>query len=175
MPWNPMPSAFVVDQVYGFQTAEKFRQNGLTLVSRRAGRPLGGSREVPNAPVATPLTGLLRSKHYGLGPFDAYEYVDVEIDGTNQAGITHQARVAVRVAASGLTITPKVRNVTDSTDAGVGVACTAADPAYGGANQKQTIALTIAVGVKTYRLQYTLNSPSGDSWCGGELESFATS
>jgi hypothetical protein len=169
---------FVVNVRFGFQSAEKLRNNLIVLASRRSGRSLGGSREMPNSPVFDLEAGTFNSKHNGVGPFDAYDFVDVEIDGTHQLGspgITYQARVEVRVGRTGLTITPKVRNITDATDAGVGVACSASDPAYAGTNQRQTIALTIASGIKKYRLMYTLSGPGGDSWANGEIESFTNS
>lgn len=171
--WNVI-TTYVLDQLFGYQSANKFRENLIVLASAREGRSLGGSREVPNNPVHTPITGTLASKNPGVGPFDAYNFVDIEIDGTNQVGMTFQARVEVRVGMQGQSITPKIRNITAGTDAGVGAACTAGDPAYAGANQRQTIALTILTGVNKYRLQYTLGRPSGNTWAAGEIEHFAT-
>jgi hypothetical protein len=175
MAWTVI-SAFVLDQILGYQTMNNIRGNWICLVSRRAGRYLGGSRVIPGQPVWDELGMRLRSKVLSLGPLDAFDYVDVEIDGTNQTGITYQARVEVRTNNPGVSITPKVRNVTDATDAGTGSACTATAPDYTGTNQKQTIALTIASGIKKYRLMYTLgaNAYLIDHWCIGELESFAT-
>lgn len=171
--WNVI-TAFILDQLFGYQSANKLRENALVILSGRLGRSLGGSREVPNNVAVNLLGGPLVSKNPGVGPFDAVNFIDLEIDGTNQTGVTFQARVEVRTDRAGCTITPKIRNVTDSTDAGVGVACSAGDPAYGGANQKQTIALTIATGVKKYRLMFTLSSPSGTTWCIGEIERLVT-
>lgn len=176
MNWNVI-SAFVLDQLFGYQSATKIRDNLIVLASGREGRSLGGSRLIPN----NPLTGedgalLLESRQNGTGPFDVVDYLDVELDGTNQGGMTIQARVECRIvgAGAGVTVTPKIRNVTDSTDAGTGAACSAGDPAYGGTNQKQTITLTVASGVKKYRLQFTLSSPSCSCWVTGEIERFAT-
>lgn len=172
MQWNVI-TAFILDQLFGYQTANKLRENHLVIVSGRLGRFLGGSRELPNN-VCFPPGQQPRSKNPGVGPFDALNYVDVEIDGTNQGGLTIQARVEVRTDRSGCTITPKVRNITTGADAGVGLACAASDPAYGGTNQRQTIALTIVTGINKYRLQYTLSTPNGTTWCTGEIERFAT-
>lgn len=177
MTWNVI-STFILDQLFGYQTANKIRENLIVIASGREGRDLGGSRLIP----ANPMIGengelILLSKQNGTGPFDAVGYIDVELDGTNQTGMTFQARVEVRVegAAPGtITCTPKIRNVTDSTDAGTGVACSAGDPAFGGTNQKQTIALTIASGVKKYRLMFSLSSPSCTVWVTGEIERFAS-
>lgn len=174
MAWNVI-TAFVLDQVFGYQSANKIRDNLITLVSRRTGRSLGGSRALPNFPVWDDY-GDVYSKPPDLGPHDALDYVDIEIDGTNQGGITYQARVEVRTANPGCSITPKIRNVTDSTDAGTGAACTATNVDYSGTNQRQTITITLAGGVKKYRLQYTLGAlgVGMDTWCKGEIESFAT-
>jgi hypothetical protein len=173
MSWNII-AQFTFGKRFGFQSAESIRQNLITNISRRVTQPLGGSRAVPNSPVFNLDLGTQESRHNHEGPHNAYDYVDVEIDGTNMTGVTFVARVQVRVSDPLMTITPKIRNVTDSTDAGVGVACSACDEAYAGTNQKQAISLTIASGVKTYRLMYTVNLLSGDSWCKGEIISYAT-
>jgi hypothetical protein len=171
--WNVI-GAYILDQVYGYQSANKFRENLIVLASQRRGRFLGGSRLFPNAMVIDPDTGDLYSKEAGLGPNDVLNHLDVELDGTNQAGMTFQARVEVRTSGSGFAITPKIRNVTDSVDAGTGSSCTATAQDYSGTNQKQTIALTIASGVKKYRLQYTLGALGGSTWLTGEIEGLAT-
>lgn len=173
MAWTVI-SAFVLDQLFGYQTANFIRGNLICLASRRSGRFLGGSRSTPNFPSVNPDDGTVSSYHPSLGPHDAFDYVDVEIDGTNATGLTYQARVEVRVGRTGQSITPKIRNITDSTDAGTGAACSAANGDYAGTNQRQTIALTIPTGVKKYRLQYNVGSVSGDTFCTGEIEAFAT-
>lgn len=173
MSWTAI-TAYVLDQVFGYQDANEIRANLITLASRRAGRFLGGSRTIPNDPVLNPFTGLWQSKSAGLGPTNVVDWMDIEIDGTNQAGITYQARVQCRTDRATVSITPRILNVTDSTVAGTGSACTATALDYSGTNQKQMIALTIASGVKTYRLQFSLNNVSGSTWMMGEVESFAT-
>ncbi len=174
MSWNVI-ATFVLDQVFGYQTANKLQQNLIVLASRRTGRHLGGSRTIPNDPSYPLFGGAPVSKSAGLGPTDVVSYVDVEIDGTNQTGITYQARVQVRTQWGYISITPRVYNVTDGVAAGTGVACSAGASDYSGTNQKQTIALTIASGIKTYRLQFSLNNVSGSTWCLGEIESFSNS
>lgn len=176
MGWSVI-STFVLDQVFGYQSANKIKDNLVTLSARRASRSLGGSRVFPNQ-MADTLVGGLRSKIIGgLGPHDVFDYVDVEIDGTLQSGQTYQARVEVRTSNPSISITPKIRNITDSTDAGTGAACTATAADFSGTNQKQTIALTIPTGVKKYRLQYTLgaNGQLCETWAVGEIEIFTTS
>lgn len=171
--WHTI-TAYALDDAFGYQSANRFRENLLVLGSKHSGRALGGSRHIPNNPVADLVTGALRSKNPGVGPFDAHDYIDVEIDGTHQTGVTFEANVQVRVGMHGQSITPRIWNLTDGSAAGTGVACTSGDPSYNGANQKQTIALTILPGLNIYRLQYTLGRPSGDTWCQGEIESFVT-
>lgn len=177
MAWTVI-TTFVLDQLFGYQSANKIKDNLVSLASRRSGRSLGGTRApgLPNFAVFDPFTHSYRSKYPGVGPHDVDGYVDIEIDGTLLGGLTCQARVEVRTQRPGVTITPKVRNMTDSSDAGTGVACSVSNADYSGANQKQTIALTIPSGVKKYRLMYTLSSNAleADTWCGGEIECFAT-
>lgn len=166
-------SAFVLDQVFGYQTANKIRENLIILAARRPGRHLGGSHFFPND-MCIARFGQIKAKSPGLGPSNAFGFFDVEIDGTDQAGITYQGAVMVRVSDTAVSITPKIRNVTAGTDAGVGVACTATALDYTGTNQRQAIALTIATGLNKYRLQYTLSANGYESWMIGEIESFAT-
>jgi hypothetical protein len=159
MAWNTI-AAYVLDQVWGYQGANRHRENLIALASRRATYHLGGSRSV-----SIPLVAAAQ---------DAQDYVDVEIDGTNLGGFTAQARIECRTMAAGTSITPKVRNMTDGTDAGTGVACTATAADYSGANQKQTITVTLASGIKKYRLQGTPSNTTNATFVIGYLEVFAT-
>jgi len=151
---------YVLDKVFGYQGANKIKNNVIALASMREQKNLGGSRltSIPLAAVAT----------------DAVDYIDVEIDGTQLAGLTIQARIEVRTTNAGTSVTPKVRNVTDATDAGTGVASTATAADYSGTNQKQTIALTIASGIKKYRLQLTPSNATNQVFGIGYIEIFAT-
>jgi len=158
MNWNVI-AAYVLDNVFGYQGANRHRENLIVLSSRRAVYPLGGSRSV-----SLPLAATAQ---------DAESWIDVEIDGTNQGGMTGRLRVECRTANAATSVTPKLRNVTDSTDAGIGVACTATNADYSGANQKQTITVTIASGVKKYRLQGTPGNATNPTFVIGYLELFA--
>jgi hypothetical protein len=173
MNWNVIVT-YPLNKVFGYQSANKHRDNLIVLASRRAARFLGGSRTLPNDLATDLYGGPPRSKSAGLGPSNVIDYVDVEIDGTNQVGITYQARVECRVDRVGLSITPKIRNVTDGTDAIAGAACAAVALDYSGTNQKQTLVFVPAAGVKKYRLMFTLNNVGGSHWLTGEIESFAT-
>lgn len=119
-----------------------------------------------------PLLGAFtrRSKESGVGPKDVYGALDVTIDGSNQVGITYQAVVHCRTDRSYVTITPSVKNITSGATAATGVACSEADLDYSAANQTQTLTLTIAPGVNTYRLQYTLSAlGQGSTWMDGTI------
>jgi hypothetical protein len=152
---------FILDQRFGFQDANKIKNNIIAVASGRLQHYLGGDRlrAVPNVASAQ----------------DAINYIDVELDGTQLAGLTVQARVEVRTANAGTTVTPKIRNVTDASDAGTGVACSATNTDYTGTNQKQTITLTVASGIKKYRLQLTPSNTTNDVFGTGYIEIFATS
>ena len=156
--WNVI-AAFALDSIFGYQSANKLRDNLLALASRRANYYLGGSRAV-----ALPLDSTAQN---------AVDYVDVELDSTNLAGFTVQARVDVRAgAATG--IQPKIRNVTDGTDAGMGVACVATNADYSGTSQQQTITVTLAAGVKKYRLMGIPANTTDGTYCIGSMEIFAS-
>jgi hypothetical protein len=132
---------YILDQVWGYQGANKIKNNIISIASRRGIFPLGGSRNTSIPQVASAQ--------------DAVDYIDIEIDGTNLSGLTCALRVEVRTVNAATSVTPKLRNVTDGSDAGTGVACSATNADYSGTNQKQTITVTIASGVKKYRLMLT--------------------
>lgn len=159
MAWNAI-SAFVLDQVFGYQTANKIRENLLALSSARHNYSLGGSRQITLPQVAAAQ--------------DAIDYLDVELDSTLLGGLTVQARVECRTLNGATGITPKIRNVTDGSDAGTGAACTATAADYGGADQKQTIPVVLAAGIKKYRLQGTPANTTHGTFTIGQLEAFAT-
>src|SRR5262245_1839419 len=115
MSWNVI-SAFVLDQIFGYQTANRIRENLITNIAARRNYHLGGNRFIPAQAVVDPDLLFLRSKFVSLGPFDADDYNDIEIDSTELTGLTVQARVEVRTNNPLISITPKIRNATDSTD-----------------------------------------------------------
>lgn len=152
--------AYILDQVFGYQTANALRENAIALASRKAIYCLGGSRMTALPQVASAQ--------------DAVDYRDIEIDWTNLAGFTVQLRVECRTINAATTITPKLRNVTDSTDAGTGAACSATNADYSGSNQKQTISITGQSGVKKYRLMGTPSNTTHPTFVIGDIEIFAT-
>jgi hypothetical protein len=159
MGWTAI-GAYILDQVWGYQGANKHRENMIALASRKAIYDLGGSRITALPQVASAQ--------------DAVEYRDIELDGTNLGGFTVRLRVECRTINAATSVTPKLRNVTDSTDAGTGVACSATNADYSGTNQKQTITVTLAAGVKKYRLMGTPSNTTHPTFIIGDLEIFAT-
>ena len=156
MAWTAIAN-FILDQVYGYQDVNEAKNNIIALASARIQRDLGGSR----------ITGVPRV----ASAQDAQEYIDVEIDGTLLAGLTVRARVEVRTANAGTGVTPKIRNITDSTDAVTGVSSTSTT--WGGTNSYQTLTFTPASGIKKYRLQLTPANATNDVFGVGHIEIFA--
>ena len=160
MAWNVV-AAFVINKLFGYQTANKMRENSIALASRRAIYPLGGSRvdALPRAAAASPV----------------HNYIDIELDGTLLSGFTVRARVECRTTNAGTTVTPSVYNVTDAGSAGAtgAAACAATNEDYSGTDQKQTLVFTPAVGVKKYRLLGTPSNADNDVFVIGYFEIFA--
>lgn len=142
MAWNP-PSgsggsgAIVSGDPFGYQSAEKVRQS--LHADAFAMFPLGGSRSVGIGPGGSPPVYV-----------DAIDYLDFVVTDAKYAGFTW---VAVVECLSGdpsspvvTTITPKIRNVTDGSDAVIGAACDANEDF-----ETQELTFTPTVG-KKYRL-----------------------
>lgn len=158
MSWNTI-AAYLFDQPFGYQSANKFRENMIALASAKITHFLGGSRSV-----SLPLVASVQ---------DAVDYIDIELNGTNLGGFTIQVRVECRTDNAATTITPKLLNVTDATDAATGVAC--ASTTFSGLNGTQTLTATIAAGVKKYRLQGTPSNNTNPTFLIGYLEIFSNS
>jgi hypothetical protein len=128
------------------------------LTSFRVFGPLGGSRTV-SLPMAA-------------GVQSAIDWLDVELPGTDDvpAGVVFRARVECRTEDAGTSVTPKIRNITDGTDAALGAACTATDADYSGADQVQTLTINRAATAKTYRLQATVENGDVPTYLIGYLE-----
>lgn len=156
MAWTAIP-AYVLDYILSYQKANALRENLIAIASARLAYALGGSRQV-----SLPLVAAAQ---------DAIDFYDVELNGTNLGGFTVRLRCDCRTDNAATSITPKLRNVTDGTDAGVGVACTAVT--FAGANAVQTIAVVLAAGVKKYRLQGTPSNATNPTYVIGQLEVFA--
>lgn len=147
--------AYVAGDRWGAQTAERVRLNLRALSGIRHVLPLGGSRN----------QGLIHST-----VVDAYDYLDVEIDSTEIAGLRVRARVEVRVADASINVTPSIRNVTDGSDVVTGAACAATSADYSGTDQKQTLTVPLTAGVKKYRLRLTPSASTFQCWGIGYIE-----
>lgn len=156
MGWNALVD-WVLDDPWGYQSANNIKNNVLALASARLTHALGGSRSV-----ALPLVASAQK---------APEYIDIELDGTLLSGLTIQVRAECRTAHADTSVTPELYNVTDLVVASAaGAACVATSTDYDGANQKQTLAVTLAAGVKVYRLRGTPSNTTHPTFVVGYLE-----
>lgn len=152
--WNII-TVWALDNIFGYQSANKLRENLIALASLGFVYPLGGSR----------TTGVT-----GAGAQTAVEYEDAVIDGTNQSGFTIVALIDAKTANAATSITPYIYNVSDSTTVATGSASTSVTWA------RQSINLTglLASGEKTYRLMFTNSDGSNATFAKGYLKLSAT-
>jgi len=94
-----------------------------------------------------PLGGSRKDSVAGTGYQDADDYVPFELPDSASTGGTWNAIVDLLCEDGSTTITPKIRNITDSSDAVVGSASSSTSWA------RQTLAFTPASG-KEYRLMF---------------------
>lgn len=107
----------------------------------------------------------------GTGWLTALDCLEFEIDNTGtqvsaSANLIAQVRVSVRVENAGITVTPRIYNITDSTvptQSGA-VACSAILTDFSGTNQKQTISLTIPTGKKKFVVQVQKSADTYQVW-----------
>jgi hypothetical protein len=106
------------------------------------------------------------------GVQSASDWLDVELPGTDDvpATVVFRFRVECRTEDASTSVTPKVRNVTDSTDAALGAACTATAADYSGADQVQTLTISRTPATKKYRLQATVENGDFPTYLIGYLE-----
>lgn len=155
-------TTYALDDVFGYRSANRIVNNMLNLGQLRAVYPLGGSRN--NALTATTSTAL-----------NAYDYLDIELDGSNLGEIV-QARVECQASSTANAFVPKIRNVTDNTDAGTGTTAYGTSANYGATGQMQTITVSLSTaGAKKYRLQIEPLTTAGNRWTIGYLERYVTS
>lgn len=110
---------------------------------------------------------------------DVLDALDFEIDNTSSyvsgtSGITISVTVWVRVENAGISVTPRIYNVTDAgvaTTSG-SAACSATTADFTGTDSKQTLLLTLAAGVKKYRLQITPSAATYQVFAAGWLNIF---
>ncbi len=152
MPFTSV-SDFVLDQVFGYQTANYLKNNIVALASARLRASFGGSRE---------------ASLNGSGALDLFDYRELTFVSTNLSGLTIQARVETKTANAGTSVTPKIRNVTDSTDLVTGSAVTATS------FTEEVLSMTpLTSGTKKYKMMVTTNNASNDVWGFGVCETYA--
>jgi hypothetical protein len=150
MAWNAF-SDFVLDQVFGYQSANKLKNNAEALLSYRLERNLGGSRELPVQ---------------GSGVIDPYDFRQVEMVSTNLSGLSIRARVNTRTSNAGTSVQPKVRNVTDGSDIVTGTSHT------GTSFSEELLAVTLTSGTKKYQLMLITNNATNPVYGFGHLEGY---
>jgi hypothetical protein len=114
------------------------------------------------------------SKTRGLrfaGTIDAIDAVEFEIDNTSNAvsssdGLHVPITVLVRVENASIAVTPRIYNVTQAAEATVtgAAACVAIADDYSGADQRQTLLLTLQTGLNVYKLQFTATDSTYQFW-----------
>ena len=110
--------------------------------------PLGGSR----------VHGLAGTSYQ-----DAIDYIDFEIPDADYDGGTWTAEVNLLCENAATTVTPKIRNITDSSDAVVGSAHSSTSWAT------QSLAFTPTVG-KAYRLMLVKSDDVYACWAIGSMQ-----
>ncbi len=94
-----------------------------------------------------PLGGSLESGQQNATRVDAYDPIDVVLNGTTLTGWTATVRVRLKTDDAGTSVTAVLRNLTDSTDAGTSAASVSTS------GEELSFTATLAAGLKTYRLQ----------------------
>lgn len=144
---------FVLNQLLGYQTMTRLKNNIEAILATRLKSDFGGSRD--NSVQGTPI-------------LDVVNYRDVEIDATKLGGLSVRARVEVMTTNAGTSVQPKVRNVTDGADKIVGAASTSLVFA------EQLLDMTpLTAGTKKYRLQLVTNNNTNDVFGLGVMEIYA--
>lgn len=127
-------SAYQTGDKWGYQVAEKVRQ-ALDMALYYAGHlDLGGDER-----------GILSSSFVAVNGARTYD-----LDGDNDGGLTLEAVVFYYTANASTTVNVRVRNTTDSSNAGTIAAASAATTVT-----REVVTLTMAAGIKTYRLEVT--------------------
>ncbi len=129
---------FIEDQAAFFQDVNEWVKNIEAIAALRIGVGyLGGSR----------------AQAFKTASFLAVpDYIDVELDGTEIAGITVRARVEVRTTNTGTSVQPRIVEV-DAAGAFVGTLVTGAAYSADTNWDRQTLVFTPLTGVHFYRFE----------------------
>jgi hypothetical protein len=141
-------SAYQTGDRWGYQTAEKVR-NDLDICAYVAGHlDLGGDER-----------GILSASYV---PVNGYRSFD--LNGDSLGGMTLEAVVFYYTSNASTTVNVRVRNTTDSSNAGTITAASSATTAT-----REVVTLTLASGIKTYRLEVTGSDALNGVYCWGYL------
>jgi hypothetical protein len=117
-----------------------------------------------------PLGGSLDTGHpAGAGYSRVVNGVPWMLPDAASAGGVFAARVFAICENAATTITPKIRNVTDSSDAVVGSACSGTSANWSGTGQNQSLAFTPAT-TKIYELHAAKSADNHQCWIIGYLQ-----
>lgn len=128
---------------------------------------LGSIRAVAFAPA--PLGGSSTEPHPGAAYQRVPHAVAWQVPATEQTGGVFKARVYLTCEDAAVTITPKIRNITDGSDAVTGSACSGTAADYSGTNQNQLLTFTPTVG-KIYELWAVKSATTKDCYCHGWIQ-----
>lgn len=110
-----------------------------------------------------PAGGSLDTGHPGSSYQRIVNAVPLYIPAARETGGIWRARVFAVCEDAAVTITPKVRNVTDGTDAVTGSACSGTAAAWTGTNQIQTLTFT-PTAAKAYEVWATKSADTKECW-----------
>ncbi len=87
-----------------------------------------------------------------------------DLNGSTLGGMTLEAVIFYYSSNAGTTVNARVRNTTDSSNAGAIAAASAATTVT-----REVVTLTLAAGVKTYQLQWDASNTTNPVYCWGYL------
>lgn len=156
MAYSQINSGSAIDGTFQAGADSFFEQaRGNMLANSHAEFALGGSRVTPCAE--------------GGGYTDVPEFVDFVVSNANYTGATFEALVDVRVENAGITITPKIRDLTAASDAVVGSASTSTTGgSTGDIWAQQTLTFTPTAG-HVYRLMALKSADTYSAWMIGRV------
>lgn len=136
------------------------------LNAAAGGHTVGGQviTKYEAVPVVFFLGGSRMQDVQGAGTWDVPDYIDMWLDGSEYPVLTtRQVRVSCRSLNGSTSITPRWYNVTDNQE-NLGAPVTSASW------QNQVFSVTLASGLKQYRLQMVVGDSNGGVQCIGSLQ-----
>jgi hypothetical protein len=141
-------TAYTNGTKFGYQDAEWARQD-IDILSYLAGHlDLGGDERGITSASYVPVNG----------------YRSYDLNGDTLGSMTLEAVVFYYTATASTTVNVRVRNTTDSSNAGAISAASAATTVT-----REVVTLTLASGIKTYRLEVTGSDAAAGVHCWGYL------